>query len=56
MVIISGATLETDVILIGLLVETLEGLAEMVTIETFLQEMVGTGVFSNKISLSSIKH
>ena len=35
-VIISGATLGTDVILTGLLVETLEELAEMVTMETSL--------------------
>ena len=48
-VIIKGATLGTDVILTGLLVETLEELAEMVMIETSSTGIGETGVFSNKI-------
>ena len=38
----------TDVILTGLLVETLEELAEIVMIETSLKETGGIGVFRTK--------
>ena len=55
-VIIKGVAFGTDVILTGLLVETLEELAEMVMIETSSKGIGGIGVFSNKIYLLSIKH
>ena len=54
--IIRGVAFGTDVILTGLLVETLEELAEMVMIETSSTGTGETGVLSNKISLLSIKH
>ena len=46
-VIIKGVAFGTDVILTGLLVETLEELAEMVMIETSSKGIGGTRVFSN---------
>ena len=55
-IIIKGAAFGTDVILTGLLVETLEELAEMVMIDTSLRGTGGTEVFSNKISLLYIRH
>ena len=55
-VIIKGVTFGADVILTGLFVETLEELAEMVMIETSSKGIGGTEVFSNKISLLSIRH
>ena len=55
-VIIKGAAFGIDVILTGLLVETPEELAEMVRIETSSRGIGETGVFSNKISLLSIRH
>ena len=54
-VIINGATLGTDVILTGLLVESLEELAEIVMIETSSTGICEIGVLSNRISLLSIK-
>ena len=54
-VIINGAILGTGVTLTGFLEETLEGLAEMVIMAT---SSFGTNrniIFSNKISLSSIR-
>ena len=55
-VIIKEVGFGIDVILTGLLMETLEELAEMVIIETSSKGIGGTEVFSNKISLLSIRH
>ena len=55
-VIIKGVAFATYVILMGLLVETLEELAEMVMIETSSKGKGVTGVFSNKIYLLSIRN
>ena len=54
--IIKGVAFGADVILTGLLVDTLEELEEMVMIETSLKGTGGTKVFSNKISLLSFRH
>ena len=53
---IKGATLGTDVILIGFREEALEEMAEMVIMETSSTGINGTKVFSNKISLLSTRH
>ena len=52
---IKGVILGTDVILTGFLEEALEELAEMVIMETSSTGTNGTKVFSNKISLLSIR-
>ena len=52
---INGAILETDVILTGFLEEALEELEEMVIIDMSSKGTNGTKVFSNKISLLSIR-
>ena len=54
-VIINGAILGTGVTLTGFHEETLEGLAEMVMMTTSLIGTNGIIVFSNKISLLSIR-
>ena len=53
--IISGANHGADVILTGLLEETLEGLVEMVIMVTSSIGTTGIIVFSNIISLLSIR-
>ena len=53
--IINEATLGAGVILTGLLVETLEGLAKMVIIAISSHGTVGIKIFSNKISQLSIR-
>ena len=50
-----GADFGTDVILTGLLVETLGGFSDMVIIETSSQEFPVRGTFSNKIYLLAIR-
>ena len=54
-VIINRAILIAGVILTGLIKEALEGLEEMVIIAMSSDGTIGTRVFSNKISLLSIR-